>query len=160
MSKIVIHSKLKKVINNLPEKKRIVLTGGCFDILHLGHVEYLEKARAKGDYLVVLLESDQKIRQLKGKGRPIHNVQARAKILSALETVDLVVILPDITRNEMYDNISKVINPYIIATSENDQNLHHKQRIARMVGAKLKVVNKEIKGLSSTKLIKQLLGKV
>ena len=64
---------------------KIVLVGGCFDILHLGHVVFLEKAKKEGDVLVVLLESDEKVRFLKGKGRPVHTQSERAEILSALK---------------------------------------------------------------------------
>ena len=75
-------------------KKITVLAGGCFDVLHPGHIVFLEKAKKAGDYLVVLLESDKKIRKLKGKGRPVHSQKERAEILSALKSVDSVVCLP------------------------------------------------------------------
>jgi rfaE bifunctional protein nucleotidyltransferase chain/domain len=74
----------------------IVATNGCFDILHAGHVIYLEKARALGDILVLGLNGDDSVRQLKGEGRPINGEQDRAIVMAALESVDLVVIFPEV----------------------------------------------------------------
>lgn len=72
--------------------KRLVFTNGCFDLLHPGHVRYLNRARAAGDLLIVGLNSDRSVRRLKGPGRPIQPVQARAEVLAALAAVDLVVL--------------------------------------------------------------------
>src|SRR3990167_9728836 len=74
--------------------KVVVLAGGCFDILHPGHVIFLEKAKKTGDILVVLLESDQKVKELKGINRPVHTQIDRAQVLFALRAVDYVVMLP------------------------------------------------------------------
>lgn len=76
---------------------KIVFTNGCFDLLHLGHVDYLERARALGDRLVVGLNSDASVRRLKGQERPIQNEYARARIMAALEFVDAVVIFDEDT---------------------------------------------------------------
>ena len=86
---------LKTVVR--AEKKKIVFTNGCFDILHPGHVDYLAKAKALGDTLIVGLNSDSSVRKLKGKGRPIVSQGDRAKVLSGLESVDFVVIFSDPT---------------------------------------------------------------
>jgi rfaE bifunctional protein nucleotidyltransferase chain/domain len=77
--------------------QRIVFTNGCFDILHAGHVEYLQQARKQGDYLVVGLNSDQSIRSIKGEGRPINAESQRARVLAALGCVDSVVVFSDDT---------------------------------------------------------------
>ena len=76
--------------------KKIVATNGCFDLLHVGHVRYLQAARALGDLLVVGLNGDGSVHELKGAGRPITNQTDRAEILSALACVDLVTIFPEI----------------------------------------------------------------
>ncbi len=68
--------------------KRLVVTNGCFDILHAGHVTYLAKARARGDALLVGLNSDASVRRLKGAGRPINSQRDRARVLAALSAVD------------------------------------------------------------------------
>lgn len=76
--------------------KRIVATNGCFDLLHVGHVRYLQAARALGDLLVVGLNGDRSVHELKGAGRPIATQNDRAEILAAMECVDLVTIFPEI----------------------------------------------------------------
>jgi len=80
--------------------KKLVATNGCFDLLHVGHVRYLQAARALGDLLAVGLNSDRSVRELKGKGRPITTERDRAEILAALECVDLVAIFPEARATE------------------------------------------------------------
>lgn len=70
--------------------KRVVFTNGCFDILHPGHVTYLELARQKGDFLVVALDTDAAVRALKGPDRPINPLESRLQVMAALESVDAV----------------------------------------------------------------------
>jgi D-beta-D-heptose 7-phosphate kinase/D-beta-D-heptose 1-phosphate adenosyltransferase len=76
---------------------RVAFTNGCFDVLHAGHVQYLHEARAQADLLVVALNSDASVRVLKGAGRPIHPVEARALVLAALEAVDYVTVFDEAT---------------------------------------------------------------
>jgi len=75
--------------------KKLVVTNGCFDLLHLGHVSYLEAARNQGDSLLVGVNSDASVRKLKGPGRPLNSEQDRAWVLAALEAVDAVCIFGD-----------------------------------------------------------------
>jgi rfaE bifunctional protein nucleotidyltransferase chain/domain len=87
-----------------PQKRngrRVVFTNGCFDLLHPGHIRSLEQARALGDILIVGLNSDASVRQLKGQGRPAIPERERAEILAALESVDAVVIFDDLTPREV-----------------------------------------------------------
>lgn len=96
--KIKTLSGLKKKILFLKRKgKRIVFTNGCFDILHYGHVMYLQKARSYGDILVVGLNSDLSVRKLKGENRPIVGEKDRARVLAALACVDYVVLFQEDT---------------------------------------------------------------
>jgi D-beta-D-heptose 7-phosphate kinase/D-beta-D-heptose 1-phosphate adenosyltransferase len=83
----------------------VVFTNGCFDLLHRGHVEYLQKARQLGDVLIVGLNSDRSVRQLKGEGRPIVPQEDRAFILSALECVDYVVIFDEDTPASLIETL-------------------------------------------------------
>ena len=76
--------------------KKIVATNGCFDLVHVGHVRYLQAARALGDLLVVGLNGDRSVHELKGAGRPITTQSDRAEILAALACVDLVTVFPEI----------------------------------------------------------------
>jgi rfaE bifunctional protein nucleotidyltransferase chain/domain len=75
--------------------RRVVLTNGCFDLLHRGHIRYLEQARTLGDLLVVAVNSDVSVRQLKGAGRPVVPADQRAEVLAALAAVDLVLIFDE-----------------------------------------------------------------
>ncbi len=81
--------------------QRVVFTNGCFDLLHPGHVRCLEQARALGDLLVVAINSDTSVRQLKGNGRPLVPQEERAEILAALAAVDSVVIFDALTPREL-----------------------------------------------------------
>lgn len=75
--------------------RRVVFTNGCFDLLHRGHIRYLEQARSLGDLLVVAVNSDASVRQLKGAGRPVVPADQRAEVLAALAAVDLVLIFDE-----------------------------------------------------------------
>jgi len=80
---------------------RVVFTNGCFDILHVGHVRYLREARARGDLLVIGMNSDRSVRRLKGAGRPLVRERERAEVLAALEMVDYVTIFDEDTPAEL-----------------------------------------------------------
>jgi len=90
--------------------KRIVFTNGCFDILHAGHVTYLERAKRLGDILIVGLNSDRSTRHLKGPGRPIHSQRDRAKVLGALNSVDGIAIFDDPTPLRLI----KAVRPHVL----------------------------------------------
>ena len=83
------------------ERRRIVFANGCFDILHVGHIRYLQGAKNQGDVLVVGVNSDRTVHQLKGPGRPLLKAGARAELVAALESVDYVVIFDDPTAAEV-----------------------------------------------------------
>jgi rfaE bifunctional protein nucleotidyltransferase chain/domain len=122
------------------KKGRIVLAGGCLDILHIGHVRFLSEAKKMGDYLVVLLENDEKVKKLKGKNRPIFTQEIRAEMLSALNCVDLVVLLPMMENDSDYLNLVMKIKPHIIAVTENDPRIEKKKLQAEIVGGELRVI--------------------
>lgn len=139
-------------------KRKTVLVGGCFDVLHPGHVIFLEKAKKMGDYLIVLLESDEKIKQLKGKSRPFFNQQERAVVLKGLKFVDQIIMLPFIKTNAEYERVIKKLKPDIIAATKGAPDNYHKERIAKIVGAKLKYVSKIIGNYSTSKILNHKLG--
>ncbi len=87
------------------EGKRLVFTNGCFDILHAGHVRYLNQARTMGDALVVAVNSDKSVRKLKGENRPVVPEDERAEVLAALEAVDYVFLFDDLTPQNIIDAI-------------------------------------------------------
>ncbi len=96
---------LEKINNWKKEGKKIVFTNGCFDIIHAGHVDYLEKAKSLGDILVVGLNSDESIKRIKGPERPINIQEHRKKVLEALKPVDLVIIFDEDTPERLIKEI-------------------------------------------------------
>jgi len=95
--KIKERKDLTRLIKNLKARgKRIIFTNGCFDLLHVGHVRYLEEAKALGDVLVIGVNSDSSVRKIKGPGRPILPVEERVEILSGLGCVDYVAVFDEL----------------------------------------------------------------
>ncbi|MFT4534109.1 MAG: rfaE bifunctional protein nucleotidyltransferase chain/domain [Saprospiraceae bacterium] len=88
---------------------KIVFTNGCFDILHLGHITYLEQAKEKGDFLIVGLNSDASVKRLKGAQRPIKDEQTRASILAALSSVDMVIVFEEDTPKDLITAIKPAV---------------------------------------------------
>jgi len=102
IEKILSPDKLLSVRQGLrAEGKRLVFTNGVFDLLHVGHVRYLAEARTLGDALAVAINSDRRVRELKGEGRPIINENERAEILAALRQVDYVTIFDEVSPQEL-----------------------------------------------------------
>ena len=155
MNKIIKIDRVLKISRELKSKgKSIVLVGGCFDILHLGHIKFLKNSKNLGDILFVLLENDESVKKLKGKDRPINNQRQRAQVLSALSTVGYVVLLPQMKTDRDYDKLITQIKPDFIGVTQDDPNISHKIRQAKLVGGKLKIVTKRIESKSTTKLAK------
>jgi rfaE bifunctional protein nucleotidyltransferase chain/domain len=104
--KIVSIDELRRERERLrAEGLRLVFTNGCFDILHVGHVRYLQSARELGQALLVAINSDRSVRELKGAGRPIMNEQERAEMLAALGAVDYVTIFDDLSPRALISEI-------------------------------------------------------
>lgn len=154
MAEIIPVSRIGSLSDKMRKQgKAIVLVGGCFDILHPGHMIFLEKAKKVGDILVVLLESDTKVKELKGVNRPVHSQRQRAKVLSALRPVDYIVALPYLKGDLEYNRLILRIKPDIIAATSKNENTRHYRRVAQLVGAKLKFVTKAIGDYSTSSLI-------
>lgn len=110
-SKIYSRSTLSRWANQMRRLgKRIVFTNGCFDLLHAGHVHYLERARRLGNFLIVGLNSDRSTKKLKGPGRPINSELDRARVLSALACVDRLTIFDEDTPLELI----RTVRPHIL----------------------------------------------
>lgn len=154
MRKIITVEQVGFVASRLKEKgNTIVLAGGCFDILHTGHISFLENAKKSGDVLILLLESDLAIKKLKGEKRPINNQENRAKVLSSVEFVDFIVLLERPLENEDYQKLTMEIRPDVIAVTAGDPNIENKKQQAKKVGGIVKVVLKQIPEHSTTKLL-------
>lgn len=154
MRKIVSIARLATLVKKFKiQGQKIVLVGGCFDVLHPGHVIFLEKAKAAGDYLVVLLESDKKVEKLKGVNRPVHSQKMRALMLAALQAVDYVVLLPFMEAETAYDKVIQKIQPDIIAATLGYNDSFHHERVANLTGAKLKFVTKMVGNHSTSRIL-------
>jgi len=149
--KITPLSALHTTIVQINSKKK-VLVGGCFDILHHGHVIFLQKARSEGDALIVLLESDEFIKSIKKK-EPVHTQQQRAEILAALGYVDTIILLPYFSApDEDYKGIIEEIKPEVIAYTTGDKQARRKKEFAAMVhGTTVEIPY--LSSFSSSKLI-------
>ena len=100
-----------EIINRIKaERKKIVFTNGCFDLLHVGHIRYLAQAKKLGDFLIIGLNSDSSVKELKGEDRPINSFEDRATLLSAIESVDSVIMFEEQTP----ENLIKDIVPDIL----------------------------------------------
>ena len=141
------------IYDEVVENKKIVLVGGCFDILHYGHIHFLKKAKLLGNHLVVAIESDQNVKKLKGKERPIHNQNQRREILESLSFVDEVIILKNVMADKDYLDLVQKVRPLVIAVTTGDSMIEKKIDHAKTVGAKvIEIENTEVP--STTKIAK------
>jgi D-beta-D-heptose 7-phosphate kinase/D-beta-D-heptose 1-phosphate adenosyltransferase len=134
--------------------KKIITTNGVFDILHLGHVTYLENARRLGDVLIVGLNSDASVRRLKGSNRPLTNQKARASCIAALECVDYVVIFND----DDPIRFLTATKPHIHVKGGDYKGKEHKiveKSIVEKNGGKI-VLQQMVRGYSTTVLIEKI----
>lgn len=106
MGQVLRRDNIAEFVRNLQKSgKTIVATNGCFDILHVGHVRYLQKTKSFADYSIVLLNSDKSVKSIKGDNRPINNENDRAEILCALTCVDYVVLFDEDSPKDLLDEI-------------------------------------------------------
>ncbi len=149
-SKILSPAQLQKKIRGLKQKK-IVFTNGCFDILHAGHVTYLQKAKKSGDFLIVALNTDASVSELKGPSRPVNPLKDRALVMSALECVDAVTWFGEETPIKLIQKFTPHLlvkgGDYTLSTIVGaDWVLHH--------GGKVKTIPL-LKGRSTTAILKK-----
>lgn len=128
--------------------KKIVFTNGCFDILHAGHVKYLEEAKSYGDILILGLNADSSVKKLKGPTRPINNQDDRAYILASLESVDYVVIFEEETPYELI----KLVQPHILVKGGDYEG---KDVVGQDIAQELRLVQ-FVDGKSTTKIIQRI----
>jgi D-glycero-beta-D-manno-heptose 1-phosphate adenylyltransferase len=134
--------------------RRLVVTNGCFDLLHLGHVTYLEAARNQGDALLIGLNSDASVRQLKGPDRPLNSEQDRAAVVAALESVDAVCIFEEPTATRFLSVARPDI--YVKGGDYTLETLNREERQAvQQVGGRITVLP-IVPGKSTTALLKRI----
>jgi len=130
---------------------------GVFDIFHQEHLHFLQNAKDLGDVLVVGVESDARVRQMKGKGRPIQDQQWRLRTIQELVFVDTVFILPEtFSKPEDHDLLIKDIRPTFLAVSSHTAHQEEKQRILRKYGGEVRVVLEQNPVVSTTLLERDL----
>jgi rfaE bifunctional protein nucleotidyltransferase chain/domain len=129
--------------------KKLVFTNGCFDVLHVGHVRYLEQARALGDALVVAINSDRAVRELKGENRPVMNEDERAEILAALRSVTYVTIFDDLSPRRL---IAELLPDVLVKGGDYGlEEIHGREEVEAAGG---RVVSLPfVKGVSSSEIL-------
>ena len=139
------------------EGKRLVVTNGCFDLLHLGHVRYLETARALGDALAVGVNGDASVRALKGEGRPLNSEAARAEVLAALRAVDFAAVFPEVRATNFLEQVAPAV--YVKGGDYTPETLDAEERAAlQRIGAEIRIIPFEA-GYSTTGLIERVQSK-
>lgn len=134
--------------------RRVVATNGCFDLLHFGHVSYLQRARKMGDILVVGLNGDRSVRELKGPGRPLVPQRQRAAVLAALACVDAVIIFPE----KRAHRFLAIVRPdvYVKGGDYRPETLDPRERaVLTNVGSRIRILP-FVKGFSTTRLIARI----
>ena len=156
-SKVVPLNDLAKRVKELRAGgKKVVATNGCFDLLHLGHVRYLKAAHSLGDILVVGLNGDQSVRDLKGTGRPLNSERDRAELLAALESVDLIAIFPELRATRFIELAMPDV--YVKGGDYKSETLNAEERSAlQKIGTQIEIIPFE-KGYSTTGLIEKVRG--
>lgn len=159
MERVVKHDELSTLGEMYAAKgKRLVLTNGCFDLLHTGHVRYLEQARKLGDALVVAINSDQSVRELKGPERPLNSESDRAEVLAALRCVDHVSVF----EGKRVTTVIRQLRPAVYAKGGDYtlETLDPQERAAlEEVGAEIKLLSL-VPGKSTTSLLKRARNRV
>ena len=159
MSKIVSVKELGVISSEMQAAgKKLVVTNGCFDLLHVGHVRYLQAARKLGDALAVGLNGDESTRALKGKGRPLNKEQDRAEVLAALSSVDYVAIFPEVRATRFLETVRPAV--YVKGGDYTTETLDAQERAAlEKSGAQIQILP-FVEGYSTSSLIERLGPKI
>ena len=153
MGTVLKREELKELIQKLHnDNKTVVMTNGCFDILHVGHVRYLQKTKSFADILVVLLNSDKSVRSIKGPERPINNQNDRAEILCALSCVDYVVLFDEDSPRNLLDEMKPDV--YTKGADYTMETLPEAD-IMKKNGTKVEFID-FVKGKSTTNIINRI----
>lgn len=138
------------------EGKRVVFASGVFDLFHSEHQNFLERARAAGDYLVVGIESDWRVRQLKGPGRPVETQERRLQNVLSSGVVDEAAVLPEqFDRSEHHRALIGLLAPSILAVSSHSPRQAEKRRVIEEFGGRLAIVLEHNPAVSTTSALRQ-----
>ena len=152
-SKIVSRIELRGLLDEAKQQgKRVVLANGCFDTLHVGHVRYLAGAKKEGDLLVVGVNSDASVGNLKGPGRPILDQQARAQLVAAINDVDYVVVFPE----PNVESLLEALRPDVHAKgTDYTQETVPERTVAKRLGIQVAIVG-DLKNHSTREFLEQI----
>ena len=155
--KVVDQNRLASIADALRKQgRKLVLTNGCFDLLHLGHVRYLQAARALGDALAVAVNSDDSVRVLKGEGRPLNSESERAEIVAALQCVDYAVLFSEVRVTRLIEKVQPAIyvkgGDYTLASLDPEEHA-----ALEKIGAEIRILPFE-PGYSTSRLIERIKG--
>ena len=140
------------------QAKIIVLASGVFDLLHQEHQKFLTQAKAVGDILLVGLETDARVSQIKGAGRPVHPLSVRLANLAQLNLADYIFALPDnFGHSKIRQDFVLKLHPHILAVSDQAPYFGEKQRIMKLVDGQVLIVHPYNPAISTTKIIAQKL---
>lgn len=159
--KIIKYKDLKKLRRLADkEKKTIVFTSGCYDLLHLGHIIHFHYCKSRGDILVVTIGNDKTIRSLKGPGSPVYGEKFRARMIAAIEYVDHVVISEEFGKMDHVKSM-KLLKPDIYVLNSTDSAIKEKRKLIESVDGKLLLCRRlppghKKGGISTTEIKKKL----
>lgn len=155
MSKIVSVKELGAISSKMRAAgKKLVVTNGCFDLLHAGHVRYLQAARKLGDALAVGVNGDESVRVLKGTGRPLNKEQDRAEVLAALSCVDYVAVFPEMRATRFLETARPAL--YVKGGDYKRETLDSQERAAlEKSGAEIRILP-FVEGYSTSRLVERL----
>lgn len=163
--KIKNYREIAKIAASLKrQNNKIVFATGCFDIMHFGHVIFLNYAKKQGDVLIIGLGNDKTVKKLKGENRPIMNEKLRSRMLAALQIVDYVIINKErlVNYNIDFSVLISKIKPDIFIVPSTDKKLDYKRKLVERYGGKLKTCKRlppeHLRGgISSSKILEKLL---
>lgn len=153
MGEFVKRENIKSIVNKIHnEGKTVVTTNGCFDILHVGHIRYLQKTKTFADYSIILLNADKSVKLIKGKNRPVNNENDRAEILCALSCVDYVVLFDESSPRDLLDEIKPDVHT---KGADYDSKTLPEADVIIKNGGKIEFIE-FVKGKSTTNTIKAM----
>ena len=152
-----MQNNIKIIQNWQQQKQKVVFVTGVFDMLHIEHLRFLQKAKAVGDKLVVGIETDSRVKSIKGPDRPINNEAIRLEQLQNVKAVDLAFILPkEFSSQQNWETLMSDLHPNVYAVSSHSSHQENKKNICEKFSIDFKIVHEHNPDISTSKLIKAL----
>lgn len=156
MSDSILPSQFSKALTQARQGKRVVLVTGVFDLLHQEHQNFLQKAKALADILVIAVESDARVREIKGEGRPVFSQDQRVQMIRDTGITEFIFILPeDFSHQEKYRQLIAEVSPEFYAVSSHTSYLENKKKLVEEFGGQLVIAHQHNPEVSTTQLLAQ-----